>query len=46
VDDNHRVIQEVLPLVLHSPGDDQLCHLRLFLHFMQLLATKGYSTLS
>lgn len=41
VDENHQVLQDVLPLVLHPPGEDQLCHLRLFLHFMQLLVTRA-----
>lgn len=40
VDDKNQVVHDVLPLVLHPASQDQLSHLRLFLHFMQILATR------
>ena len=40
VDENNKVVHDVLPLVIHPAADDQLSHLRLFLHFIQLLATR------
>lgn len=40
VDEKRRVIPNGLPLVLHRDANDQLEHMRLFLHFMQLLVTR------
>jgi hypothetical protein len=40
VDENNKVVQDILPLVIHTATNDQLSHLRLFLRFMQLLATR------
>jgi hypothetical protein len=40
VDAAQQVVPNRLPLVLFEPGADHLEHLRVFLHFMQLLVTR------